>query len=103
MRDAIVVAVQKHRSEGNHVFGIIVRNSMQVAKFALAGLFISHDEGHLNVAAVTAGRIANKVYLAGLKHSDGYVIAFAHKVLVYDVFDNLLNVALARAAYNSIA
>ena len=61
MRDSVVVAVQKHWREGNHVFGIVVRNSMQVAKFALAGLFISHDEGHLNVAAATAGRIA--IYL----------------------------------------
>ena len=59
MSDAVVVAVQKHRSEGNHVFGIIVGNSVQVAKFALAGLFISHDEGHLNVAAATAGRICH--------------------------------------------
>ena len=59
MRDTVVVAVQKHWREGNHVLGIVVRNSMQVAKFALAGLFISHDEGHLNVAATTAGRICH--------------------------------------------
>ena len=51
MVDTLVIAATGPLIETDHILGVIVRNSQQVAEFPLAGLFVTHLESGLHINA----------------------------------------------------
>ena len=51
MVDTLVIAATGPLIETDHILGVIVRNSQQVAEFPLAGLFVTHLESDLHINA----------------------------------------------------
>ena len=103
MRDSIIIGFLHERSQRDNVFGVVVLDGVEIAKFAVVGCIVGNEVASLNIDATCSWFRADKVYLACLQLSHGDVITKANEVVVNDVLDDLFDVALTVAACKSVA
>ena len=78
------------RIERNHILGIIVFDSGEVAKLPFEGIVGSEEIGHLNIYPL--GSLGgNEVYLSGSKEADSDFKPLPTQMVPYDILHNLFN------------
>lgn len=97
MCDAVVIGTLQKWSQGDVILGIVVLDGMEITELAVVGRIITNDVGCLNIDAFALRLCTYKIYLASLHLTNHYLIAKTYEMVVDDVLNDLLYVALTIA------
>ena len=91
MCDTILVALGKQRCGADDILRMVVTNLLQWPELAVAGGLLRDNIARLHINSL-AWFGADEVHLTGIQHPNLYVISQIAQLLIYSVFDDLLDV-----------